>query len=229
MGAQLAPDRLIARLAVRQAGVVSFSQLVRFGLSRRQIGRRVQAGRLHQLHRGVYAVGHPGVRSEGRRWAAVLAFGDDAFLSHDSAADAFGFRRSDSGLIHITVRGRGGHPRRAGVIIHRPHVLPADEVTTLQRLPITTPARTLLDLASAGLHDRALEHALDGAAHRRPRRLRRAAPAPRALPAPPWNPFPQSAGVPVGRSGRHAQPARTAGVRALRRSRTAAAAGEHRH
>jgi hypothetical protein len=163
MGTQVAPDRLIARLAMVQSGVVSFDQLVRLGLSRREIRRRVDAGRLHQLRRGVYAVGHPAIGSEGRRWAAVLALGDDAFLSHDSAADAFGFRKSGSGLIHVTVRGRAGRLRRPGIRIHRPHVLPNDEVTTLRRLPITTPARTLLDLAAAGLRGRPLELALDGA------------------------------------------------------------------
>jgi very-short-patch-repair endonuclease len=146
-----------------QAGVVSFDQLRQLGLSRREIGRRVDVGRLHQLHRGVYAPGHPAVGSEGRRWAAVLAVGDHAFLSHDSAADAFGFRVSNSRLTHITVRGRGGRVRRAGIRIHRPHVLPDDEVTTLRRMPITTPARTLIDLAAAGLRGRPLEAALDGA------------------------------------------------------------------
>jgi predicted transcriptional regulator of viral defense system len=69
MGTQLAPDRMIARLAVRQAGIVSFDQLLRMGLSRRQIRRRADAGRLHQLHRGVYAVGHPlsGAKDGGGR------------------------------------------------------------------------------------------------------------------------------------------------------------------
>jgi Transcriptional regulator, AbiEi antitoxin/AbiEi antitoxin C-terminal domain len=163
MGAQLAPDRMIARLAVRQAGIVAFDQLLRLGLSRREIRRRAEAGRLLQMHRGVYAVGHPAVGSEGRRWAAVLALGDAAFLSHDSAADAFGFRKRNSALIHVTVRGRGGRVRRAGIRVHRPHALPDDEVTALRGLPITTPARTLLDLASAGLRGRPLEAALDGA------------------------------------------------------------------
>ena len=93
----------------------------------------------------------------------MLAFGNDAFLSHNSAADAFGFRRSNSGVIHITVRGRAGRLRRAGISVHRPHVLLDDEVTTLRGLPITTPARTLLDLAAAGFRGRPLEDALDSA------------------------------------------------------------------
>jgi very-short-patch-repair endonuclease len=167
MGGQRAPDRLIARRAARQDGVVSFDQLVALGLSARQIDRRVEAGRLHRLHRGVYTVGHRGLGVDGRRWAAVLALGDGAFLSYHSAADAHGMRASGSGLIDVSVRGRGGRRRHSGIRVHRPHALPDDEVTTLRGLPITTPARTLLDLAVAGLRERALETALDQAEQRR--------------------------------------------------------------
>jgi hypothetical protein len=96
----------------------------------------------------------------------VLAF-DEAFVSHASAADAFGFRPSASALMHVTVRGRVGREPRAGIRIHRPRALHDDEVTTLRGLPITTPARTLLDLAAAGLRPRALETALDQAEQER--------------------------------------------------------------
>jgi very-short-patch-repair endonuclease len=161
MGGQSAPDRAIARLAAWQGGVVSFEQLLGLGLTPRAVDHRLEYGRLHPLHRGVYAVGHRSVRAEGRHWAAVLALGDGAFLSHHSAADAHGIRGNDSPLIHVSVRGRGGRKRRAGIRVHRPHALPDDEVTTLHRLPITTPARTILDLAGAGLRSKALETALD--------------------------------------------------------------------
>jgi hypothetical protein len=163
MGGQSAPDGTTARLAARQAGVVSFDQLVRLGVTPREIDRRVGSGRLHTLHRGVYAVGHTAVGVEGWRWAAVLALGDDTFLSHHSAADAYGFRTSSSRLVHVTVRGRAGRKPRAGIRVHRPRALPDDEITILRRLPITTPARTLLDLAAAGIHGRPLETALDAA------------------------------------------------------------------
>ena len=167
MRPQSAPDHAIARLAARQAGVVSHQQLLSLGLPPGAIKRRLRFGRMHPLYRGVYAVGHRGLGVDGRRWAAVLALGDEAYLSHHSAADAFGFRRSGSGLIHVSVRGRGGRKRHSGIRVHRPHLLPDDEVTTLRGLPITTPARTLLDLASAGLRDRALETALDQAEQQR--------------------------------------------------------------
>jgi very-short-patch-repair endonuclease len=163
MRGQGAPDGDIACLAASQGGVVSFAQLRTLAMSADAIDRRVRIGRLHPLHRGVFAVGHPLVGVKGRRWAAVLALDGHAIVSHQSAADAFGFRRSDGGLVHVTVRGRGGRKPRRGVRVHRPHTLPEDEVTSLDGLPITTPPRTLLDLAASGLRGRPLEAALDRA------------------------------------------------------------------
>jgi very-short-patch-repair endonuclease len=163
MRPQSAPRRALALRAARQGGVVSHEQLLRLGLSPEAIKRLVRGGRLIPLHRGVYAVGHPAVGVDGLRWAAVLALGDDAFVSHASAADALGIRASASRLMHVTVRGRGGRERRVGICVHRPRALPDDEVTTLRGLPITTPGRTLLDLAGTGLKGRALESALNQA------------------------------------------------------------------
>jgi Transcriptional regulator, AbiEi antitoxin/Protein of unknown function (DUF559) len=160
---QRAPDHAIARLANGQGGVVSHEQLRALGVSPYAIHRRVLAGRLHRLYPGVFTVGHGVGGIDGRRWAAVLAVGVGAFLSHHSAADAFGFRASGSALIDVSVRGRAGRRRRPGIRVHRPRALPDDEVTTLRGLPITTPARTLLDLAAAGLRERALASALDQA------------------------------------------------------------------
>jgi predicted transcriptional regulator of viral defense system len=163
MGGQGAPDRLVARLAARQGGVVSRDQLLALGLTSREIDRRVAAGRLHGLHRGVYAVGHVAIGTLGRRWAALLALGDDAFLSHASAADTLGIRANRSAIVHVSVRGRGGRKRHAGIRVHRPRELPDDEVTTHRGMPITTAARTLLDLAGSGLRPRQLEDALNQA------------------------------------------------------------------
>ena len=153
---------MIAAIAERQGGVIGRGQLVGLGLSASAIDRRVQCGRLHLLHRGVYSVGHRVIGVAGRRWAALLACGDGAVLSHASAADAWGIRASASATIHVTV-GIGGRTRRRGIRMHRSGPLPPDEVTTLDELPITTPARTLLDLAATGLRGRRLEAALDRA------------------------------------------------------------------
>jgi Transcriptional regulator, AbiEi antitoxin len=76
------PDLALAGLARRQYGVVARRQLVALGLGRRGIDRRRERGRLHLLHRGVYAVGHTSLTQRGRWMAAVLALGPEALLSH---------------------------------------------------------------------------------------------------------------------------------------------------
>ncbi|HKH16398.1 MAG TPA: DUF559 domain-containing protein [Solirubrobacteraceae bacterium] len=162
MRAEVATDHAIAAIAEPQGGVIGHSQLRELGLSAAAIGRRVQAGRLHAKHRGVYAVGHRRIGTDGLWWAAVLACRPDGVLSHTSAAAAWELRRSSTRAVHVTV-GLGGRARRPGIRLHRTRSLPADEVTELNGLPITTPARTLLDLAAGGLRGRPLEAALDRA------------------------------------------------------------------
>src|SRR5215217_7621416 len=162
MRRELATDAAIAAIADRQGGVVSRSNLLRLGFSASAVDHRVRTGRLHPFHRGVYSVGHRVVGADGRRWAAVLACGPGAVLSHASAAAAWDIRASAAGTIHVTV-GPTGRSKRPGIRLHWRRVLPADEITQLSGLPITTPARTLLDLAASGLRGRRLEAALDRA------------------------------------------------------------------
>src|SRR3954462_843091 len=76
----------MAVLASRQHGVVATWQLMRLGFTRREVAGMAERGQLHQLHRGVYAVGHANVSQQGRYMAAVLACGEGAVLSHWSAA-----------------------------------------------------------------------------------------------------------------------------------------------
>jgi predicted transcriptional regulator of viral defense system len=162
MRGELATDQAIAALAETQAGVVEHRQLRRMGLTSSAIGRRMEVGRLHQIYRGVYAVGHRAPAADGRFWAAVLACGPDGVLSHASAGAAWDLRRSDSPTIDVTV-GLGGRARRPGIRLHRTRSLPADEIATVRDLPVTTAARTVLDLAATGLRGRPLEAALDRA------------------------------------------------------------------
>ncbi len=159
---QVATDHRIAAIAERQGAIVDHDQLIALGLSRAGIQRRVQAGRLHVKYRGVYAVGHRRLGAEGRRWAAVLACRPDGVLSHRSAAAALDVLRSSAAAVDVTV-GLAGRASRDGIQMHRTRSLLADEVTKLDGLPITTPARTLLDLAATGLRGRSLEAALDRA------------------------------------------------------------------
>lgn len=143
-------DVEIAALAEAQHGVVARGQLAEIGLGSSVIGRRMDAGRLHQIHAGVYAVGHR-VLSQHSRWmAAVLACGPNAVLSHWSAAALWGFRGHSGGLIHVTSPSKS---RSQGSIRRHFARLPADEVTTHDGIPVTTVPRTNLDLAAAsGAH-----------------------------------------------------------------------------
>jgi very-short-patch-repair endonuclease len=152
-------DALIADLAGRQHGVVARRQLLRLGVGRRAIDRRIGQGRLHPLHPGVYAVGHRVLSQRGRWMAAVLSCGSGAVLSHQSAASLWSIRHTAKARIDVTaprdLRPRKGlHPHRA--------VLPADEITVHDGIPTTTPARTLLDLAAV-VPRQTLERALDEA------------------------------------------------------------------
>jgi very-short-patch-repair endonuclease len=137
-------NRVVAQLAARQHGLVTYEQLLRTGLGRGAIAWRVREGWLHRIHRGVYAVGHAVLTPEGRWLAAVLACGDGAVLSHRSAAALWGLRPSSARTVEVTVQ-RGGGRRRAGIAVHRP-AAPVESAVE-RRIPVTSPARTLLDLA----------------------------------------------------------------------------------
>ena len=160
----LAGRRLVAR-AERQHGVVTREQLIEIGLSDQAIGRRVEDGQLWRVHRGVYAVGRPTLTLHGRFSAAVLSCGPGAALSHLAAGVLLGLLSERGPRIDVTVPGSGGRRRRGAVIIHR-GPLPAADVTTKHGIPVTTPARTLIDLADV-LPRRRLERALDEAAYLR--------------------------------------------------------------
>jgi very-short-patch-repair endonuclease len=156
-------DAAIAHLARRQHGVVSGAQLVRLGVGRGAIAHRVACGRLHPLHRGVFAVGHRVLSRDAHWLAAVLAMGDGAVLSHRSAGALWAIRNSARARVDITVpRNRRARP---GIDVHRA-VLPADEVARERGIPVTNPARTLLDLAGV-LTPQQLAHALNEAEVRR--------------------------------------------------------------
>jgi very-short-patch-repair endonuclease len=149
-------DELIARVAARQYGVVTRAQLLGAGLLSSGITLRVRAGRLHRIHRGVYAVGQPRLSAEGSWMAAVLACGSGAVLSHQSAAELWGMRRrirrlSPAGeygelAVHVTVPTTAGKRRRFGIVLHRSSSLKASECTRRNGIAVTTPARTLEDV-----------------------------------------------------------------------------------
>jgi very-short-patch-repair endonuclease len=130
---------------VEQHGLVTRSQLIDLGLGRRAIGHRLEVGRLHGIHREVYAVGYRRLSERGRWLAAVLAAGDGAVLSHTSAAELWELRAAKGRWIDVTVPVKRRAP--AGVRIHRTELDPS-AVTMRGPIPVTTPLRTLLDLST---------------------------------------------------------------------------------
>ena len=150
------PDVALADLAARQHGVVTLAQLLAAGLDRDAVAYRRRVGRLHLLHRGVYAVGHRPPSPLATAIAAVLACGPDASLSHGSAAALWRIVPRWPSPTHVTAPTDRRHP---GIHIHRSRHADA---TTHYGIRVTTPARTLVDLADV-LADKALTRALNEA------------------------------------------------------------------
>src|SRR4051794_33569487 len=98
----------VAELAGTQHGVVARWQLVAMGVPPRTVDRWIAAGRLHAVHRGVYAVGHRRLTQHGLWMAAVLACGQDALLSHRSGTALWGLLATTAANIDVTVPSRGG-------------------------------------------------------------------------------------------------------------------------
>jgi very-short-patch-repair endonuclease len=139
------PDVLVARLAAQHWGVLSADELRRCGLSNKVVEHRVRSGHLHPLYRGVYAVGHTNVPLEGRFLAAVKACGPTAHLSHFSAAAHYGLVRWDDRYPEVTTTAKRSH---RGIRVHRSSMLDVRDLTRHKGIPVTTPARTLIDLAA---------------------------------------------------------------------------------
>lgn len=139
------PGALLARLAGRQHGIVDDCDLHGLGLDRQAIVRRVRAGWLHPVHPGVYSVGHASPSLLGRYLAAVRACGPHAMLSHRTAAALWGLRPSSSRTEVTAPRSRAGVP---GIKVYRSRMLEPQDRATREAIPVTSVARTLLDLAS---------------------------------------------------------------------------------
>ncbi|HEX2232632.1 MAG TPA: type IV toxin-antitoxin system AbiEi family antitoxin domain-containing protein [Thermoleophilaceae bacterium] len=136
-------DEAIAALAGRQYGVVSRDQLRRLGLGDTPVQRRLAAGRLHRIHRGVYAVGHRSLTQRSFELAAVLACGPGAVLSHRSAAKHWGLV---NGAPKIEVTCKRTRPPSPSIVVHR-SPLPSEHRVVRDDIPVTTVARTIVDLA----------------------------------------------------------------------------------
>ena len=140
---------LVAALAGRQHGVISIRQLYKCGMSRAAVHRAVRAGHLHRLHQGVYAVGHLAMDAESHWHAATIACGPLAFLSHGPSAELQKLLRQRGRLVEVTVPSQNGRSRR-GIRVHRVATLRRDETGSVDGIPCTSPARTIVDLAASG-------------------------------------------------------------------------------
>lgn len=139
------PDAAAAELAARQWGVLDNADLWACGLSRGGVMRRRESGLLHLVHPGVYAYGHAGLTLRGRFLAAVKACGHGAALSHRSAAFLWDLLPGDEDwLPDVTIPMRGAR-HIEGIAIHRTRV-PLQVV--FDAIPVTTPARALIDVSS---------------------------------------------------------------------------------
>jgi very-short-patch-repair endonuclease len=157
-------DSTIAGLAAQQHGVVARRQLLELGIGPRVIERGVLAGRLHPIHRGVYAVGHPLLTQHGKWMAAVLAVGSGAALSHRSAAALWRMAEVPDAPIEVLVRDSARRTRK-GIRVHRSTRIADGELTVRNGIPVTSATRTLLDLATR-VGPRALRAAFNEAERR---------------------------------------------------------------
>ena len=149
----------VLSLAAKQDGVISARQFGALGADKDWIDRRRAIGWLVPIFRGVYAIGHPPRTRRGWYFAALLAGGERSALSHRTAAAVHGML-GPSGRLDLSV------PRSAsgiqGIRIHRPRMLRRDDIVVVDGLRVTSPARTLIDLADFGKR-RLLERAIDQA------------------------------------------------------------------
>jgi hypothetical protein len=129
---------------------------LQLGLGVKAIEWRAKQGRLIRVHAGVYAVGHVPTLPLDRAFGAVLACGPEAVLSHSSAGSVWGIERLWQMPFEVT---HANTRRRAGIRAHQAALAPED-LTRHHDVPVTSPARTLLDLAPR-LSARQLERATD--------------------------------------------------------------------
>jgi very-short-patch-repair endonuclease len=139
-------DEEVGRIASLQRGRVTRDQLVAAGLTRGAIRHRVKHGRLHERHPSVYFVGHEAEQPLGAEMDAVLFLAGFGVLDHGSASKIWGFYTPPDPGVTLTTVGRNIRSR-PGLTTHRAHTLDPRDIRLRAGLPVTAPARTILDLA----------------------------------------------------------------------------------
>ena len=158
-------DRAVARVAAAQHGVFSRAQAIAAGADRYLIYRRISEGTWERRHLSVLQIAGTARTREQEVFAAVLCWGEAATASHVTALALWRLPGGVWGTTELTVpRGRG-RTHVCATVIHR-STLPAADVTAIGAIPVTTPTRTLIDIAAV-LHRDLVEEALDDALRRR--------------------------------------------------------------
>lgn len=159
-------DDVIALFAENQYGRMARGQLLVAGVSPSAIKHRLRHSRLVRIHDGVYGPPHTDASVLSDEAAALLACGPGAALSHHSAATLWGLRPGQARPVHVTIPEDRGRPALSGVTVHRSRILNPADTRILDGLPISSPARTLLDIA-INLPDRDVERLLNEALYAR--------------------------------------------------------------
>lgn len=136
----------MARIAERQRGLIGRTQLIEAGITPDAIRHRLATGRLHTLYRGIYVVGRPRLEPLAAATAAVMHLGGRGVLSHRTAAMLWGILDTPELPVEITVVDSDLRPR-PGLTVRRSRTLSEADIRRCQGLPVTSPARTLIDLA----------------------------------------------------------------------------------
>ena len=134
-------------LGRRQAGAFSFSQAITTGFPRATISRRLRSGVWERLHPGVFAIGGAPSSRERELWGALLAVGTGAVLTHETAAALHGAERLPTCPITLT-NPHGYHHRHPGLFVHQIDDLVPAHQTEWHGLPISTPARAVVELGA---------------------------------------------------------------------------------
>lgn len=176
MSGRTPADGRVAKIMRQQWGLVTARQAAAAGMSEAVLRRRVRTGVLLRVGTGVYALSGAPTSWEQRALAACLAAGEGAVLSHRSAATAWKLDLPPPDHVDLSVPyGRGARARRQGVVVHRVRQLEPVDCAKIGRLPATSLARTVVDLAGA-LEPPVLAKVVDDALCRRlvsPERLDR--------------------------------------------------------
>jgi hypothetical protein len=157
-------DECVARVAAAQHGVFTRAQAIRCGATKSTIRWRLRVGRWVQPLPKVYRIAGVPVTWRQQASAACLQLGPGAVLSHRAASALRGTLGVRRGRVEVTVPRNRNRPRRDDVIVHLPREpIPPEDITAIDGIPVTKPARTLLDLATVEpveVVERALDDAL---------------------------------------------------------------------